>query len=117
MKNVFILGAACVAGFAVSASAAPSAAKGKETFLRVGCYQCHGTEGQGSGAGLKLAPDPLPAEAIANFIRGKPGTMPPYPEAVLSDAEIADIAAYLASIRPSPTVDRIPVLRDLKLPN
>lgn len=114
MKKILGLSVVVIA-IASAALAAPSASRGKQTFMRVGCYQCHGTEGQGSNAGLPLALEPLPAEAIAQFIRGNPGNMPPYPESILSNDEIADIAAYIASVRPSPTVDQIPILRDLKI--
>ncbi|MDX2221854.1 MAG: cytochrome c [Rhodospirillaceae bacterium] len=97
-----------------AAAAEPSAARGRELYNTVGCAQCHGTEGQGSNAGLKLAPDPLPAEAIAQFIRATNTTMPPYSEAVLPDADVADIAAFLATIPASRPVERIPLLNALK---
>ena len=44
------------------AASAGDAAKGKQTYARVGCFACHGHQGQGGVAGLKLAPDPLPYE-------------------------------------------------------
>ena len=65
--------------------------------MRVGCYQCHGTDGQGNEAGPALTPDTLPAVAIAAFIRTSPGRMPVYPKESLSDAEIDDIVAFLAA--------------------
>lgn len=89
------------------------AQRGEQTYMRVGCFQCHGTNGQGSDAGTALTPDPLPAEAIANFIRFSPGRMPVYPEEVLSDEEIADIVAYLGSVPLPPDPDTISVLKDL----
>ena len=106
----------CIVGLEGSANAesVPSAARGKQTYMRVGCYGCHGTQGQGSGSGTKLAPDPLPAEAIAQFIRAQQVFMPSYSEKILSDAEVADIAAYLRSIKPSPTPDSISILKALK---
>jgi mono/diheme cytochrome c family protein len=91
------------------------AERGQKTFMRVGCFQCHGTNGQGSEAGTALTPEPLPAEAIANFIRFSPGRMPVYPEDVLSDDEIADITAFLESVPPPPSPDSIPILRDMKI--
>jgi mono/diheme cytochrome c family protein len=75
---------------------------------------CHGSEGQGSGAGTRLAPGPLPAEAIAQFIRATNPTMPAYSAKVLSDADVADIAAFLATVPAARSADEIPALRDLK---
>ena len=91
-----------------------SAERGQKTFMRVGCYQCHGNDGKGNDAGTALTPDPLPPEALANFIRFSPGRMPMYPEEVLSDAEIADIVAFLEKVPPPLSADSIPLLRGLK---
>ncbi len=49
------------AGFAASAE------KGKQLFLKNGCWQCHGERGQGGIAGLTLAPDPIPFETLADL--------------------------------------------------
>lgn len=117
MYRVILL-SAVVASAAVAAE--PSAKRGRDLFMKVGCYTCHGTEGQGSGAGLNLSADPLPADAIANFIRNTDPTtpsfaaMPSYSEKVLSDADVADIAAFLASIPPPKSPDSIAALKDLK---
>lgn len=78
--------------------------RGFETFMRVGCFQCHGTVGQGPISGPKLAPDPLPLEALRAYIRAPAQVMPPYVESVLSDEDVADIHAYLESIPPAPDV-------------
>lgn len=47
---------------AAPAPAAPAgnADTGKKLYVSVGCYQCHGYEGQGGAAGPRLAPRPLP---------------------------------------------------------
>ena len=100
-----------IAFFALLTSSAAMAAeagdpeRGFETYMRVGCYQCHGTVGQGPVSGPKLAPDPLPVEAIRAYIRAPAEVMPPYVESVLSDADVADIHAYLESIPPAPDVE------------
>ena len=99
---------------ALAADNTTSTKRGRDTYMKTGCYHCHGTQGQGSGAGLKLAPEPLPAEAIAQFIRGSTGPMPAYSEKVLADAEVADIAAYLRSIPAARSADSIPALKGLK---
>lgn len=95
---------------------APSAARGRQLFMSVGCVHCHGSQGQGSSAGTRLAPEPLPAPAIAQFIRTTSTTMPAYSEKVLGDADVADIAAFLATVPPVKPIDRIPALRALTPP-
>lgn len=101
---------------AAAPSTAPSAARGRQLYLSVGCVHCHGTQGQGSTAGTRLAPEPLPAAAIAQFIRATNTTMPAYSAKVLGDADVADIAAFLATIPPARPVTGIPALRDLRVP-
>ena len=58
---------------AAAASAEPAvgnADRGRELFVRNGCFACHGYDGQGgSYTGPRLAPNPLPWQAIAVFIR------------------------------------------------
>ena len=88
-----------------------SAENGKRVFMQVGCWQCHGTVGQGGAAGPKIAPDPLPYETLAAFVRTTNRAMPPYREAVLSNADLADIHAYLESIPKPPAADSLPLLR------
>jgi len=87
---------------------AGDATKGKATFLRVGCYECHGTAGQG-GTGPHIGPNPRTVESLITFLR-KPTGMPAYSPKVLSDADIADIRAYLASVPAPPPVANIPLL-------
>jgi len=106
------LSAACAFLACDNAALAASAERGKAAFMHAGCWQCHGTAGQGSIAGPKLAPDPLPFETLSAFVRSSSRAMPPFREEVLSDADLADIYAYLQSIPPAPAVDSIPLLRE-----
>src|SRR5258708_33394607 len=94
------------------AALAADAARGKIFFTqKYGCYQCHGTEGQGSAiTGPKLAPDPLPYEALSAFIRTSNGAMPPFREQILPNADLEDIYAYLKSIPPAKDWKTIPLL-------
>jgi ubiquinol-cytochrome c reductase cytochrome c subunit len=99
-----------------SKSTRPSAANGKSVFMRVGCYTCHGTVGQG-GAGARLAPSTIPLAAMQVWVRGgTPGWsiargMPAFPAGVISDSELADVQAYLASLPAPPKPDDIALLK------
>ena len=93
-----------------SAAAAGNAEKGKNAFVQHGCWQCHGTVGQGGAAGKTLAPKPMPLEAFSVFVRHSNGPMPPYQKAILSDADLADIHAYLQSIPAPKDYKSIPLL-------
>ncbi len=95
-----------------SASAvAASAEKGKAAFVRHGCWQCHGYLGQGGVTGPRLAPDPLPFEALSTFVRTTNRSMPPFREEILSNDDLADIYAYLESIPKGPPAASIPLLQ------
>jgi len=104
-----VLLAVSIASAQDPADLAGDAKQGEATYMRVGCYACHGTVGHG-GTGPRLAPDPLDVEIFAEYLR-EPGAMPAYSVEVLSNAEAADIRAYLATIRPPPPVASIPLLR------
>jgi mono/diheme cytochrome c family protein len=104
--------AAILAGVLWGAPAdAADALQGRDTYIRVGCWSCHGYEGQGGIAGPKLAPDPLPFEAFAVVVRRTIAEMPAYSPQVLSDEALAAIYAYVMSVAPSPEPDSIPLLR------
>lgn len=88
----------------VKSSEAPTgnAENGKKIFLKDGCYECHGREGQGSTmTGPRIAPDPVPFEEFARYLRKPSGEMPPYTAQVVSDQDLTDIYAFLQS-RPHP---------------
>lgn len=96
-----------------SAVLAASVEQGKKAFIQNGCWQCHGTMGQGSimtSAGKRLAPDPIPWEGFSGFVRSTNRSMPPYSEKILSDGDLADIYAYLQSIPKPPNSAGIPLL-------
>jgi len=92
----------CGAGaLAQRAPPAGDAVNGKRVYMADGCYQCHGSVGQGSRpTGPHLAPNPVSYEAFAAQVRHPVNTMPPYTSVVLSDQELADIYAYLLTIPP-----------------
>jgi ubiquinol-cytochrome c reductase cytochrome c subunit len=98
---VFILGTLAFAA---------DAGNGKRLFVKDGCYQCHGYQGQGGAAGARLAPRPIVLVALTAYVRHPTGQMPPYTSKVLSDSELADIHAYLSSIPAPPPAKSIPLL-------
>ena len=108
MKRAVLLLA--VLGASQAALAAGSAEKGKTAYAQHGCWQCHGFAGQGGITGPKLAPDPMPLEALSAFVRNTRGAMPPYQRAILSDADLADIHAYLQSLPKARDYKSIPLL-------
>jgi len=89
---------------------------GKKLFIAVGCYECHGREGQGGSAapigsyGPRLAPPRMPVEAVRLYVRHPSGSMPPYTTKVLSDAQLDDIYAFLKSIPAARPLKDIPLL-------
>jgi cytochrome c len=96
------------------AALAASAENGKTAYVKHGCWQCHGFLGQGSVAtsgGTVLAPSALSFEIFANFVRSSNRAMPPYREAILSNADLTDIYAYLQSIPKPPDANSIPLLK------
>jgi ubiquinol-cytochrome c reductase cytochrome c subunit len=102
-------GAAQTAGTA--AQPAPSAPgnvdKGRATFVRTGCAQCHGREAQGSPTtGPRLGPGGMPYPGFSRYVRAPRQQMPPYTDRVLSDADLADIYAFVQS-RPKPATPRL----------
>jgi ubiquinol-cytochrome c reductase cytochrome c subunit len=85
-------------------------AKGRELYIKNGCWQCHGFVGQGGITGPKLAPEPKPFDFLNVFIRHTNGPMPKYSEKILSKEDLAEIHSYLASIPKGASVKDIPLL-------
>ena len=92
------------------AQSSGNADNGKKLFSKYGCYQCHGTQGQGTTAGARLAPKPIALAALIAYVRRPAGQMPPYTAKVVSDAELGDLRAYLATIPEPPPAKNIPLL-------
>jgi mono/diheme cytochrome c family protein len=93
------------------AAAQGDAGKGKATFMADGCFECHGQVGQGGRlTGPRLARTQLPLDAFTQQLRQPSNEMPPYEPAVVPDADIANIYAYLQSL-PAPQAGKdIPLL-------
>jgi mono/diheme cytochrome c family protein len=84
------------------------ASKGKELYAKYSCYACHGYDGHG-GAGARLVPLAMTVTRFTAYVHN-PRRMPPYTDKVLSDAQLADLFAYIKSLPVSPSADQIPLL-------
>jgi mono/diheme cytochrome c family protein len=114
-----LVGTLLVGGFNASAQTSGSAAKtpapagdsienGKKIFTAQGCFQCHGTAGQGGTApgivGPRISPPPVSLPDFVTLVREPQGQMPPYSAARVSDAELADLYTFL-KFKPSNQAD------------
>ena len=113
---IAVLGATLIAGLtSVLATARPgNATRGKQLYLATGCYQCHGTRGEGGGnAGPRLAPTPIPFEGFTLQLRHPRARMPVYTDVVMPETDVADIYAYLQNVPKGKTAAEIPLLNGL----
>jgi mono/diheme cytochrome c family protein len=128
---VWLLGAAvgsvslCAAGDAVPGSAVSdehAVAAGKVLFNSVGCWSCHGFNGQGAtsrgiASGPRINARVLPEAAFLRQLRSPVNVMPPYSEAVLTDEQAGEIFEYLRSLPQPPAATDIPLLKVPQLGN
>jgi mono/diheme cytochrome c family protein len=110
-----VCAAASAPAFAQDNSAPAGNAKaGQQVYKAVGCWQCHGTAGQGGAiTGPRLAPTALPYAAFEQQLRTPQNAMPPYEAKILSNADVANIYAFLKSIPAPKSVQDIPLLSNL----
>ena len=115
-KNPLILlvvgAAVLLAGAAIGASATQDSdlvERGRADYVEVGCYQCHGYQGQG-GDGPRLAPDPIALEKFIRLVRQPANVMPAYSPKVLEDEQLERMHSYLESIPQPPDVSTLPIL-------
>ncbi len=99
---------------ALAADTPANVARGKQLYMATGCYQCHGTRGQGGGnAGSRLAPTPIPYEGFLLQLRKPRARMPVYTAVVMPDEDVVDIYAYLLTVPKGKAAADIPMLRGL----
>jgi mono/diheme cytochrome c family protein len=101
--------------FAAQAQApAGDVARGKALYMKNMCYTCHGTAGHGGdrGSGPRIAYDVWPWEGFAQQVRRPREQMPRYDAKFVSDAQLADIYAYVSSMRRGASAAQIPLLKD-----
>lgn len=111
------LTAAVLTALAATAQAqapAGDAARGKALYLKNLCYTCHGSAGQGGdrGSGPRIAYDVWPWDAFAQQVRRPREQMPRYPKEHVTDQDLADIYAYVASFKKGPKASEIPLLKE-----
>lgn len=86
--------------------------RGRQLYLKNGCFSCHGTVGQGgerSGA-PRIAPEPYPFEAFKVLVRTPREAMPRLDVRHVNDEQLLAIHRYLASIPNGPSAKEIPQL-------
>ncbi|HWF13345.1 MAG TPA: cytochrome c [Candidatus Acidoferrales bacterium] len=91
---------------------AGNAQNGKKLFNTVGCYECHGRQGQGAAqtGAARIGPPMLSFDGFLGLVRKPINIMPPYSAKAISDQDLADIYAYLKSIPMPPKGKDIPLL-------
>ena len=90
-------------------AAQDSADEGRALFESHQCWQCHGYEGQGGVAGVRIAPTVYPFEAFAQLVRHT-NLMPAYSPNVLSDENLRLIWEFVRSVPEPPALEDIPEL-------
>ena len=113
VAGLVVMGIGSAAGQTPAPSVPAGNAKtGQALFMKIGCYQCHGNEGQGGAQGPRIGRSPMLAfRNFVTYIRAPRGEMPPYTAKVVAEKEVADIYAYLASLPPAPAVESLPLLK------
>lgn len=106
------LAAASLGAHGEAPAPAGDAARGKAAYLKVQCDSCHGTAGQGTRYGSRLAPDRMEWGKFEKQVRHPRSAMPRYAVEFVSDRDLADIYAYLGSVKPGPKAADIPLLKE-----
>lgn len=100
MKTLVAVASIALFGIATSAFAAGDVAAGKAKAAP--CAMCHGANGEGKAANPPLAGKPAPAlvQALQEYKSGKRANAPMKNFASkLSDDDMANVAAYYASLK------------------
>lgn len=102
-----------LAAVAVAQTKPDDAENGKRLFMINGCYQCHGTVGQGGAAGPRLAQIRLPLNGFIAFVRRPPpSSMPQYRAKVMSDQELSDVYAHIKTFPEPVSIKTIAILNE-----
>ena len=81
---------------ASSVSGDSAVARGEALYVSEGCATCHGLAGRGAPVGPPIAGTKL--STLQQRVREGPAGMPRFSTDALTDAQLADIEAYLQSV-------------------
>ena len=113
MRKILV-GTILAAGLVRAQDSTGNAEAGERVYMKNGCFQCHGTVGQGTIAGVRIGPPPLNAQGLIRYVRRPAGQMPAFTEKVMSERELTDVYAFLKAIPPPRPSKDIPLLNDLR---
>lgn len=82
-----------------TAVAAGNAQEGLKVFQASGCAGCHANNGRAAGVGPKLAGTAKDEAGVAAIIRNGKAPMPGYTAEQVSDKQLADLVAYIKSLK------------------
>jgi mono/diheme cytochrome c family protein len=123
LRNLAVVALVSWVGVEVNAQApvsakppAGNADNGRRLYEKMTCSYCHGSEGQGSiaGVGPRVALVQRSFDSFARYVRQPGGRMTGYSDKILSDAELTDIYAFLRSLPAAKPVSEIPLLQQLR---
>jgi len=116
LLTVFVATAVTGSGTAQTTNAVPEGNRdnGKRLYEKNTCFFCHGTAGQGSIDGARLAVVARNLQSFTRYVRQPTGRMPAFTDKILSDQELADVFAYLRSLPAAKPVKDIPLLDQLR---
>jgi mono/diheme cytochrome c family protein len=84
---------------------------GKKVFEKLGCFRCHGSAGEGMSQARnesgppKIASTHLSLQDFVQSIRAPKGQMPPFGAKQVTDAELANIYAFLQTVGSLPKLE------------
>ena len=117
VASVVVVTAAGISGQTPAAKPpAGNSENGRQLFTKMSCHYCHGTEGQGSiaGVGPRIALVSRGYDSFARYLRRPTGRMTAYSEKILPEPELIDIYAFLRSLPAARPVAEIPLLEQMR---
>ena len=117
VASVFVGTASGVIGQTPAAKPpAGNTVNGRQLFTKMSCHYCHGTEGQGSlaGVGPRIALVSRSYDSFARYVRQPTGRMTGYSEKILPEPELIDIYAFLRALPAARPVSEIPLLEQMR---